>query len=140
MGKFKKLMTLKEHITIWAFVIVLSIVMLVIQHYANRLTKVFWLSLIPSIIIDSLFILIASYFIAFLLQKNEERRAKNKVYKMLGKRYEKMVMGLAKDYITFITKKPCETKGGINNMEDVKEQVYSLNTDMKTHIQSDFFK
>ncbi|WP_430507765.1 hypothetical protein [Rossellomorea marisflavi] len=138
MGKFKKLMTFKEHIAIWAFVIVLSTVMLVIQHYANGLTKVFWLSLIPSIIIDSLFILIGSYLIAYLLQKNEEKRAKNKVYKMLGKRYENMVMGLAKDYITFITKKPCETKKDVNNRVDVKEQVFSLYTNIKNHVKSDF--
>ncbi|MEE3954134.1 hypothetical protein [Peribacillus frigoritolerans] len=138
MGKFRKLMTLKEHITIWTFVIVLSIVMLIIQHYAKGLTKEFWLSLIPNVIIDCLFILIASYFIAFLMQKFEERKAKNKVYKMLGQRYEKMVMGLAKDYITFITKAPCETKEDINNMEDIKEQVLSLHTNIKTYIKSDF--
>lgn len=138
MGKFKKLMTLKEHLAIWAFVIVLSIIMLVIQHYVGGLTETFWLSLIPNIIIDCLFILIASYFIAYLLQKNQERRAKSKVYKMLGQRYEKMVVGLAKDYITFITKKPCETKGDINNIEDVKEQVFSLYTKIEAHIKSDF--
>lgn len=138
MRKFKKLMTLKEHIAIWIFVIVLSIVMLVIQHYRTGLTEVFWLSLIPSIIVDSLFILIGSYFIAYLLQKNEEKRAKSKVYKMLGKRYEKMVMGLAKDYINFITKKPCETKGDINNIEDVKKQVLNLHTNIQTHVKSDF--
>ncbi|WP_220037386.1 hypothetical protein [Bacillus sp. 196mf] len=131
-------MPLKEHIAIWIFVIVLSIVMLVIQHYRTGLTEVFWLSLIPSIIVDSLFILIGSYFIAYLLQKNEEKRAKNKVYKMLGKRYEKMVMGLAKDYINFITKKPCETKGDINNINDVKKQVLNLHTNIQTHVKSDF--
>ncbi|MFK4411499.1 hypothetical protein ABH961_000036 [Bacillus sp. RC251] len=138
MKKFKKLMTLKEHIVIWIFVIALSIVMLIIQYYRTGLTEGFWLSLIPSIIIDSLFILIGSYFITYLLQKNEEKRAKNKVYKMLGKRYEKMVMELAKDYINFITKKPCETKGDINNIEDVKEQVLNLHTNIKTHVKSNF--
>ena len=138
MEKINKLISLKEHLVIWTFVIVLSILMLIIQYYADGLTKVFWLSLIPSVIIDSLFILIGSYFIAYLIQKNEEKRAKNKVYNMLGKRYEKMVEQLAKDYITLVTKKPCETKGDINNIEDLKEQVFKLHTNIQNYVKSDF--
>lgn len=114
--------------------------MLYIQYSVGELGKLFWLSLIPSVIIDSLFILIASYFIAYFLQKGEKRRAKIQVYKMLGKRYEKIVMQFAKDYITFITKKPFKTKNDINNIEDVKEQINDLSSNMQKYITSNFFK
>lgn len=118
----------------------LSITMLIIQFTVGELGKTFWLSLIPSVIIDGLFILIASYFIAFLLQKGEKRRAKNQVYKMLGNRYENMILKFAKDYITFITKKPCVTKDDINNTEDIKEQINDLSSNMQNYISSNFFK
>lgn len=137
---FKQLMRLKEHLAIWAFVIVLSILMLVVQHYASGLTKVFWLSLIPSIIIDSLFILIASYFIAYLLKKNEDSRVKIKVFKMLGKRYEKMIVNLGKDYITFLTKNSIEIADDVNNKVDIKRQLQELYTNTQSYVKSDFLK
>ncbi|MFC3210192.1 hypothetical protein [Planomicrobium okeanokoites] len=140
MQNFKRLISFKEHIIIWTFVLVLSIIMIYIQHTVGELGKTFWLSLIPSVIIDSLFILIASYFIAYFLRKSEKRRAKNQVYKMLGNRYEKMILNLAKDYITFITKKPVVTKNSIDNIEDVKEQIHELSINMQNYISSNFYK
>jgi len=133
-------MTLKEHIAIWVFVIVLSIAMLTTQYFVEGLTKTFWLSLIPNVIIDCLFILIASYFIAFLLQKSQEKRVKNKVYKMLGKRYEKMIMNIAKDYITFLTKKPSKIADDIFNMADIKRQLKGIYTNTQDYVKSDFLR
>ncbi|WLR44117.1 hypothetical protein LC087_08525 [Bacillus carboniphilus] len=136
----KKLIPIKEHIIIWLMVLGLSVTLIFTQYFADGLTKQFWLSFIPSIIIDGIFILIASYLISYLLKKNEKRKTKEKVYRMLGTRYEIMIMNFAKDYITYITKEPSEVSKGINNIQGIKSQVKSINSDLDNYVQADFFK
>ncbi|RSK27476.1 hypothetical protein EJF36_11595 [Bacillus sp. HMF5848] len=136
----KRLLSFKEHFIIWIFVIFLSVSLLLIQHLTGGLTEQFWLSFIPSTIIDSVFILIASYLIAYLLQRNEKRKLKEKVYKMLGTRYESMVMNIVKDFIAYITKEPTKVAKDVSNMKDIKQQLENIKNNTNDYVREDFLR
>ncbi|MGG3192994.1 hypothetical protein [Priestia aryabhattai] len=140
--KIKNLMGRKEHFLLISFTIITVIIMLLVQHFTDGLNRGFWLSLVPNVIIDMLSILITSYIIAVLLQKSEEKKAKERVYKMLGKRFELMMNRISKNYINLVTKKPCTTVSPNDKqyLYDLILQIKELSSDNTEYIQKDFLK
>ncbi|QSX18466.1 hypothetical protein [Priestia megaterium] len=137
---FKQILTSKEHLFIWLFAIVISIVMLIVQAQFDSLNEGFWLSLVPNIIADMLSIIVATYIIGILLQKNEEKKSKARVYKMFGKRFENMTISIGKDFVNFVTKKPCSLKGDPNNVNDLLDQIQHFNNNPQLYIDENFLR
>ncbi|MBU8690568.1 hypothetical protein KM918_25050 [Priestia megaterium] len=138
----KGLMGKKEHFLLISFTVATAIIMLLIQYYTDGLTREFWLSLVPNVLVDMLGILITSYIIASLLQKSEEKKAKERVYKMLGARFELMMNRISKNYINLVTKKPCTTVSPNDKqyLYDLILQIKELTEDNTEYIQKDFLK
>lgn len=95
---------LKEHIILVTAIVIIISIMLLIQYYVIGLNKGFWVSLIPNIIVDMISILIASYFVTHLIQKNRDKKVKENTYKLLGKKFSAISTRLADYYIKFVTK------------------------------------
>ncbi|MFP3918549.1 hypothetical protein U5N28_12130, partial [Lysinibacillus telephonicus] len=131
----------REHKVILSFTLGIAFLMFLIQFLIDgELDGDFWESLIPNVIIDMLGILITSYIISYLFLSSQEIKAKEKVHRMLGKRYEEMVMNLARDYITFLSKKPATVEKDIFNMESIIPQIKEINSNINNYIKEDFLK
>ncbi len=91
-----------------SFILIAAIMMISIniglQYFFGDLNQDFWMSLIPNFIADTINIVLTAYVITYLLRKGEEKRAKDKVNKMLGKRYNNMIQAICINYIHFTTK------------------------------------
>ncbi|WP_310876546.1 hypothetical protein [Priestia megaterium] len=122
----------------WILVLVVLAIIstnIALQGYFKSLDSEFWFSLIPNFIADAISVLLSAYVITRLIQKGEERRAKEKVYKALGKRLDALNTKVAEKYIHFITKKPTkESEQGLTN------QVKDLSNNIELYVTSNFVR
>lgn len=116
---------LKEDWILVSIVLAIILINIVLQGYFKNLDSDFWFSLIPNFIADAISVLLSAYVITRLIQRGEERRAKEKVYKALGKRLDALNNKVAEKYIHFITKKPAKEseQGLINQVKDLSSNI-----------------
>ncbi|MEC0668520.1 hypothetical protein P8864_22045 [Priestia flexa] len=131
----------REHLLIVLFTVGVALIMLLLQMVFSDVNAEFGLSLIPNFIADMIGILISSYIIAVLLQRSEEKKTKEKVYKMLGRKHLTMVDIMAQKYVHFITKNPCSVKGDESIAhQDLIEQVRNVRENISQYVQDDFLR
>lgn len=126
----------KEHLYILGFIVIVVLGMLAIQHFIDDIDVDFGLSLVPNFIADMIGILITSYIIAVLLQRSEEKKAKEKAFKITGNRYNGLVSILVSTYITLHTGKPY----GASNEEQMKSQIKEILNDLHSYLPEDFIE
>ncbi|MBH0229092.1 hypothetical protein [Halobacillus yeomjeoni] len=127
-----------EHFLILLFTAGIIGIMLVLQFFFSDLDKDFWISLIPNFIADMIGILITSYIIAVLLQRSEEKKAKEKAYKLTGNRYKGLISTIGSNFVHVNTGKPYGSKH-INPEQEMKSQIKDVVDNIETYIPHENF-
>ncbi|WP_214780631.1 hypothetical protein [Exiguobacterium sp. s22] len=140
MNYLRKLRKNKEHVVIFVMLIVLVIFALMFQYSFSGFHKDFWLSLIPNIIIDCLFIFIVSYLISSLLKSNEKKQMKTTAYKMLKLKYRKLSLNLGKRYVNYISKEPHSSPTGDDSLKVLISRIENISENISDYVDKDFYK
>ncbi|MDG5789660.1 hypothetical protein QA612_19570 [Evansella sp. AB-P1] len=113
----------REHLLILCFILVVIICMILLQFIFGGVDRNFGLLLIPNMIVEMVSILVTAYIIAVLLQKNEEKKAKEKAYRLIGSRYSGLVSKVSTRYVHLITREPYGDPGGLGVDERLVKQI-----------------
>ncbi|MYL21649.1 hypothetical protein GLW04_17225 [Halobacillus litoralis] len=126
-----------DHFLIVIIVVGIALIMFGLQYYFSDMDKNFWLSLIPNFIADMIGILFTSYIITVLLQKSEEKKAKEKAYKLTKYRYWGMINEIGTNYVHLITRKPYGHR--INDQKrELKDQISYIVNSLEECVPKDF--
>ncbi|PGU24580.1 hypothetical protein COD66_29680 [Bacillus cereus] len=126
-----------EHFLIFCFTVGIALIMLVLQYIFSDIDTEFGLSLIPNFIADMIGILFTSYIISILFQRSEEKKTKEKAYKITGSRYLGLINTIGTNYVHLITRKPYGHKSN-NQKQEMKEQILDILTRLEEYVPADF--
>ncbi|MGF2617749.1 hypothetical protein FZC84_11975 [Rossellomorea vietnamensis] len=129
----------KENYVITLFVLLISIILLSFQAGFANLDREFWLSFIPNLITDLVGIIIAVFIINIILNRRQERQEKAKTYRMMGNRYEQLIIQMVKLYISAISRKPFVTGREEITITKIKSMLEETIGDINFQIDENFF-
>lgn len=138
MGKrnINKLIGKKEHIFIITFTIITIGISFLILYSLKEVNREIIVSIIPGIMVEMLSILITYYFIAYLLSKSEEKKAKFKAYKLTRKRYKGLILDIGRKYVHLISRKPFGYKS--NECQEMKQKIEEIMNNLEQLVPPDF--
>ncbi|HHT7190026.1 TPA: hypothetical protein ACTZ5N_003425 [Bacillus cereus] len=84
--------------------IVLGIVLVTQFTYGISHSDSFWAALLPNFFADVIGILVTTYLLTYLLQRNEGKKQKKEIFEVLGYDYNRVVRDMARNYLLLITR------------------------------------
>jgi len=117
----------KEHfwILVTSFV-VLGIVLFAQYTFGDKHPESFLTSLLPNFFADVISILITTYLLAYLLQKNQEKKEKQQLYDVIKQDYIKFIHKVAGNYLYLITRNEEFINSDACGLSEMRKEIVRL--------------